>query len=271
MKYPQTHLSPFLPITTGPIAFSRPPSLTTLSATETAKSRCLNSLRTLKLSCSNFPHRHPLFSIACALFNKNTGGGGVSRTIAQDTPRCRSVSIFTDHGSRVTSHGSRTTFTNCPRQFPETPPGVGPLRFSRITGHGSRTTSHEPRFQIVPDNPRDTPRCRSASISRLTSHESRTTCFQQHLRCPLFFSRSYNFSGWSRQPSRHSSLATPHFAVLSTFNFRLSTAEALFPLATPVCAGFYLFCDNRCMFATAHLERIFNALSNLTALGQLAL
>src|ERR1700730_3295612 len=34
-----------------------------------------NGLRTLKLSCASFPHSNHLFSIACALFDKNTGGG----------------------------------------------------------------------------------------------------------------------------------------------------------------------------------------------------
>src|ERR1700730_7246263 len=34
-----------------------------------------NGLRTLKLSCVSFPHSNRLFSIACALFDKNTGGG----------------------------------------------------------------------------------------------------------------------------------------------------------------------------------------------------
>ena len=34
-----------------------------------------NSLRTLFLSCASFPHSNHLFSIACALFDKNTRGG----------------------------------------------------------------------------------------------------------------------------------------------------------------------------------------------------
>ena len=34
-----------------------------------------NGLHTLKLSCVSFPHSNRLFSIACVLFDKNTGGG----------------------------------------------------------------------------------------------------------------------------------------------------------------------------------------------------
>ena len=34
----------------------------------------LSGLRTLFLSCGSFSHSHRLFSISCALFDKNTGG-----------------------------------------------------------------------------------------------------------------------------------------------------------------------------------------------------
>lgn len=110
MKYPPAHLTPFPAVTPSPTAFSDPPSLVTLSDRETVKRRRLNSLRTLKLSCANFSHRHPLFSIACALFDKNTRGG-----------------VCTDsHAPRITGHESRPTG----------------LRVSRITSHESPVTSH---------------------------------------------------------------------------------------------------------------------------------
>jgi hypothetical protein len=70
---------------------SMPPSRTTLSSTRSRaatrlcfqvyvrcsriKSSRFRGLRTLKLSCSFFSDSDPLFSIACALFDKNTGGG----------------------------------------------------------------------------------------------------------------------------------------------------------------------------------------------------
>jgi hypothetical protein len=44
------------------------------------KSHVLSSLPPLCLSLRSFPHSHPLFSIACRLFCKNAGGGGVSRS-----------------------------------------------------------------------------------------------------------------------------------------------------------------------------------------------
>jgi len=45
----------------------------------------INQLRTLVLSCSSFPHSHPLFSTACRLFVQKQGGGGTLhiRTSAQ--------------------------------------------------------------------------------------------------------------------------------------------------------------------------------------------
>src|ERR1700736_2102609 len=39
------------------------------------RSSVFNGLRTLFLSCRSFSHANRLFSIACALFDKNTGGG----------------------------------------------------------------------------------------------------------------------------------------------------------------------------------------------------
>ena len=51
-----------------------------------------NGLRTLFLSCRSFWHSTRLFSIACALFDKNTVGG---------------IPLPALHGSRVTSHRSR--------------------------------------------------------------------------------------------------------------------------------------------------------------------
>jgi hypothetical protein len=65
-------------------------------------------LRTLKLSCTLFPDSGPLFSIASAPFDKNTGGV-VSRTNLQDS-RVAYPSpspIFTSHGSPVTGHALR--------------------------------------------------------------------------------------------------------------------------------------------------------------------
>ena len=53
-----------------------------------------NSLRTLKLSCSFFSHSDPLFSIACALFDKNTGGG---------------IPLAALYGSQVTDCGPRSS------------------------------------------------------------------------------------------------------------------------------------------------------------------
>jgi hypothetical protein len=60
------------------------------------RSFVFNSLRTLNVSCSSFSHFNRLFSIACALFDKNTGGGiplqdFVSCARAQ---KCLSVSPF---------------------------------------------------------------------------------------------------------------------------------------------------------------------------------
>ena len=51
-------------------------------------------MRTLKLSCSFFPDCRPLFSIASALFDKNTRGGIL-------------FPILTSHRSRVTNHVRR--------------------------------------------------------------------------------------------------------------------------------------------------------------------
>src|SRR3984893_9504408 len=54
------------------------------------------SLRTLELSCSSFPGSRPLFSIASALFYKNTRDG---------IP----FSILASHRSRVTNHVRRAS------------------------------------------------------------------------------------------------------------------------------------------------------------------
>jgi hypothetical protein len=90
MKYPASHLTPFVAVIPAPIAFFYPPLLATPSHSETVRCRCFNRLRTLKLSCASFSHRDPLFSIVCALFDKNTRGG---------------IPLHL-HASQVTSHTS---------------------------------------------------------------------------------------------------------------------------------------------------------------------
>src|ERR1700730_15239719 len=62
-----------------------------------------NGLRTLKLSCVSFPHSDPLFSIACALFDKNTGGGipGVCSLYTVSVSLSHTVSVFGFHPSIV--------------------------------------------------------------------------------------------------------------------------------------------------------------------------
>src|ERR1700731_430119 len=53
-----------------------------------------NGLHTLFLSCRSFSHSTRLFSIACALFDKNTGGG---------------IPLPALHGSHVTDRSPRSS------------------------------------------------------------------------------------------------------------------------------------------------------------------
>ena len=49
-------------------------NLSESSVAASSKPQSLNSLAPLEISCLSFSDSHPLFSIACSLFSKNTGG-----------------------------------------------------------------------------------------------------------------------------------------------------------------------------------------------------
>ena len=86
MKYPASPLTPFPPTfsrnlstkfadvsPSSPSFFPQPRVYPQLSAF--CRTFVFNGLRTLYLSCASFSHSDCLFSIACALFDKNPGGG----------------------------------------------------------------------------------------------------------------------------------------------------------------------------------------------------
>src|ERR1700732_4859966 len=75
MKYPTSHLTPFLPVVPPQSHFSIRRRSLHPSDGETSKRRYLSSLRALELSCPSFSDFFRLFSIACGLFLQNTRGG----------------------------------------------------------------------------------------------------------------------------------------------------------------------------------------------------
>ena len=99
--------------------------------------RFLSSLRTLELSCGPFCIRRPLFSMACALFDKNT-----SPTIYLSSSSTSLIRFALDSDS-LCFHNLTNPFSRNPlySHLYKTP-GVSRLQPRPFTGHQSRITSH---------------------------------------------------------------------------------------------------------------------------------
>jgi hypothetical protein len=99
--------------------------------------RFLSRLRTLELSCGPFCIRRPLFSMACALFDKNTGP-----TIYLSSSST-SLLRFALDSDRLCFHNLTNPFFRNPCIFTsiQNPRGVAPST-PPFTGHQSRITSH---------------------------------------------------------------------------------------------------------------------------------
>jgi hypothetical protein len=95
-----------------------------------------NGLRTLFLSCRSFSHSTRLFSIACALFDKNTGGG----ILLQDFVSCAKAQKWLSASplpATLTHSLSRNSFP-C-HSYANTRDGGAPLHkfFSPLATHHS--------------------------------------------------------------------------------------------------------------------------------------